>query len=317
MATMGNRQETPVPTRPSNKSVLDQCALWGWTIRAHHSDWVELEHPDREQRIRVRPASHRDYGSRDVLAQVYKTTCGGNAAAFWGRTEPYHARTRPRPGSGGMTDEQMEEYAARMREQKPQETIIDRLDRAAGLRVVPDPPDELAVDTEANPVGLRIETPEPPRQTVRSRADNSYRIGSEPRPRTIEHDVLQVLRAMAPHVKAVTIDMVRAAIPDLSRQQVANTCTRLADRGLVEYAGNRKGYLVISKTPEQAPPIAAPTQAPPSPAPAAAAPTSPHGDTVDAVMDLMFPDGVKTKYMPALTRWREETIRMMTEVLDG
>lgn len=305
-----------VPTHPSNKNVLDQCLLWGWTIRAHTSDWVELEHRDRAERIKVRPATFRQGNGGDVLHRAYKITCNGDAVRFWTRQEPYHtSKTRQPAGSAQMSDEEMEAFAARKRAESP----LDRLDRAAGLRVVPDLPDGGRADDEPPASMPEPESPQPSRQTVRSMRDSSYSRGSEPRPRTIEHDVLRVARALASANPVIQLDAVLSLIPDLTRQQVVNTMTRLADRGLIEY-GHGKGKYVLAappKTPEPAAPIAAPSEAPSSLAPAAAAPTSPHGDTVDAVMDLMFPDGVKTKHMPALIRWREETIRMMTEVLDG
>lgn len=320
MVSMGNTHDKNrlVPTQPSNKNVLDQALLWGWAIRVSTGDWVELEHSERAERIKVRTATHRSGNGHDVLARLYKITCNGNGNQFWSRVEPYHARPG-KPPAVGMTDEQMEEYAARMRQQRPQETLIDKLDRAAGLRIVPDVQETVPTTPPPRMVEQAVSPAE--RNTSRMQNSKAYVPGSEPRPRTIEYEVLQALRALSSMAPVVTCEALIIMLDDLTKLQIVNTCTRLADRGLLEHAGRGK-YRLIKIAEQQASPIAAPQPAvqpvPETPTVSAPAPaTSTHDATVDAVLDLMFPDGAQMKHMAALIKWREDTIQLMTEILNG
>ena len=52
----------------------------------------------------------------------------------------------------------------------------------------------------------------------------------------------------------------------------------------------------------------------PPPAPAPAKPE--HEGTVDALLDLMFPSGIKTRHFAALEEWRQHTLRVLREVSD-
>jgi len=284
-----------VPTKPSNKNVLEQAQLWGWTIRSHSSEWVELQHSERTERVKVRPATFRSLNPHDVLHRLYQATCNGSAETFWKRDDPYFDKVREqrqaKHAAGQMTDEELEAFAAAKRSEYEDAPP-------------PTPPED---EPETAPVPAPIVT-----------IQDVY--GIAPRPKTMESNVLNVFDALAP--SDVTIQQVSTLL-GLTRMEASNTVSRLVRRGLVlRDPSGRKGIWrrsglqpQDSVRPAAAAPILTPvvvTQTPlvlvPTPAPAVTA------DVVDDLLDLLFPDGIRARHLDLVEQWRQLTRRMIDEV---
>lgn len=288
-----------VPTQPSNRSVIHQLKLWGWSIRVTTGDWIDMHHPERPERLRVRPEHYHSGNGKDVLAAVYRAN--GSADAFWRRDTPYFqsdVRFQKSAGGAQMTDEQMEEFAAAQ--------------RAAHEA----PASDVETPAVVDPVGSVPAAAEVPQKEGR----DVY--GVAPRRGTMESNVLNVFESLAP--RDVTIGQVSGLL-DMSRMEVSNCVSRLVRRGLVlRDPSGRKGIWRRSGLQAQdsiAPAAAAPVLVPvvvtqtapalklvPTPTPAVTA------DVVDDLLDLMFPDGIRARHLDLVEEWRTLTRRLINEV---
>lgn len=77
-----NRNESVIPRQPSNRRLIEQMILWGWT--PHKSGkYTTMRPPIGNETVDVQPAQKHDANATSIFLAIYRLTTQGDADLFW------------------------------------------------------------------------------------------------------------------------------------------------------------------------------------------------------------------------------------------
>lgn len=321
-----------VPRQPSNRSVYEQMLKWGWTEGNTDGKWLSMYGPPIGQmdgvRVRIRPATQHDANPTTVFRDIYRLTTNGDPRLFWaGPGEMYEqildmARAEKAAHQRRVEEEKIAKAAARAERQRLEDEARRQREAVRVTAVVPDPvmPDPVTSEPEKEPMSNRVKI-----EGFPASKDVLSALSELDKPITVR-DLLKHfnLPTDTPHTNAMS-----------------GRCCYLVDKGLAErvmYGTYRVAQSAgaisarvqhqVDRPPSQTQPAATVAPAPPSSPDAAGGavepPTVSHAvmvesidDTIEAVLDLLLPDGFRAGHLRFIAPWVEATKRMVQEVTRG
>jgi hypothetical protein len=312
---------TRVPRQPSNRSVYEQMIAWGWKPGKTDGSWQSMFSPPigtKQVRLRVRPPQQHDANPATVFKEIYRLTTGGDPELFW----------------RGPSDTWLQMLAneQQLAEKRKQDEYEASLTRAAARAEA-----QAAAEAAKNqPVRILAVAPEP-RATARPglTEEGRKRMGKRTIHTITSKDVLEVLTA---HDGPMTCKSIAKALGlDASADadgkypvsnKISNACRYLVDCDLAERVMNGT-YRVTSKAKtinarvqhdgihEDHSGIPAVNAPPEAARPVVARVAESVDDVIEAVLDLLLPQGFKASHLRFIAPWVETTKRMVAEVDGG
>jgi hypothetical protein len=307
-----------IPRSPSNRSFIEQMLKWGWEVGKTDGTWQSMFSPpiaSKQVRVRVRPATQHEANPTSVFLEVYRLTSNGDGELFW-------------RGPSDMWLQMLSMEKAKAEKAKKDEyeaSIAKAAKKAEAQAAQASPVLALVPDTqEGEPMVA------PPKNGKLRDPAKGVRLGAK--------DVLEVLTE---HDGPMTVKSIGKALGlDMSDQQniadVANRGSYLVTKGLAErvmqgtYRVSNEGKTIDARvqhdgihrttdTPVQRAfdmPAVTQHQAPaqkPEVVPVAQVAES-VDDVIEAVLDLLLPQGFKASHLRFIAPWVEATKRMVQEV---
>ena len=311
-----DQRESRVPRHPSNRSLVEKMGEWGWRIVKQGSKRWVLEAPYGDGRVEVMPPALHEANPTSVFLDVYRLTSAGDPELFW-------------RGPSRLAIDMLNEHLLAKKKEKQAREAAERekqaavaAERAAAAPAPPTsvsnlkPPGQLVVVPTAAPKAEP--TPEPPTVVFVTRPYTKGRTSS-------------VLDAVNASPRSMTIRQVASRIGlDVSdpgeHRRLIQSLSALAREGKITRPA--KGvYRRLAKDVTPAAPAAPevqpapqevavltpqPVEAPPAPADQAAAESV--DDVIEAVLDLLLPNGFQAKHLRVIAPWIEATKRMVEAV---
>lgn len=310
----------PSPRRISNRGLINKLKEWGWHEGKNEGDDVWMVSP-RGNEVRVRRADIHKINSDDQINAVLHVM--NMTWEDFVLPHPEDVRNAAKVISS-MNPDEVDEYAGAMvRTFAAQDELQSAIDHArmeqvkAQRRERRRKPKETAVQ----PAPKQEPQPTTPRLVV---------VDAPKRNRGTYQRVWDVLSNQP---QGISLDGLVRALDGSNdaRSSINGACTRYVDRGFVErlgrgvyrvkpeYAHTDVRVDVVARS-EQSVQVDAPP-AKPNPtevftdAMSGAAPMQ--EDTINDLLDLMFPNGFKAKHLPLIDRWRQVTAALIREIEEG
>lgn len=302
--TVTERGTTHIPRHPSNRAFIQQMKAWGWTEGKTDGTWQVMWSPPigPQVKTKVRPATQHDANPTRVFLEVYRLTTQGDAELFW----------------RGPSAQWLKMIGdARDRAEREKEEAYDRTLTSAQRRA-----DEAARSSVPTPeVPEQKEVPVPKLRQVRSGPS-----AKEVLDVLSHHDAPMSASAIA---ERLGLDITE----DRIAKDITNRCGYLVEHGLATrvmrgvYRVGGQGKSVAARVQHDGihqgasgdpirPPTAVPQQSPP-PAATVTKVAESVDDTIEAILDLLFPQGFKATHLRYIAPWVESTKRMVEEVSHG
>jgi len=296
-----NRTESATPRNPSNRSVITQMERWGWQI-VKTGKYVEMRAPIGTETVGVQAANKHDANATSVLLTIYRLTTQSDADLFW--------RGPSKLWTDMIEAKRAEELAARRKKFQQPEVNVQRL------------PTEWTPPTTKEPA---VAEPEPKSPLIRP-------VGKAHGTRVATREqVIAELQATGKTMDAAMVCRRLGLDPkdERERRAVNNHLSALYLDGRIRRmkTGNYRELAStepVSSRPLWAMPVATQPVAPaaaPSVAVvqndavfAARRPNESVDDVIEAVLDLLLPQGFQAKDLRVISPWIEATKLMVGTV---
>jgi hypothetical protein len=269
---------------------------------------------EKQIRVRVKPATQHEANPTTTFRDVYKITCDGDAEMFW----------------HGPSDMWLQMLS--MERAKAEKRAKDEV--AASLAKAAERAERMAADAAMKNQPVRVIAPEPERGApVANPKPGELLREAKAGTRVPSNAVLEILTE---HDGPMTVKTIVAKMGlDTSNIRntidVANRCGYLTQKGLAErvmqgtYRISDRGKtndarvqhdgIHLRAVPQQPDPPAVTQQQPPAPEVARVAESV--DDVIEAVLDLLLPQGFKAAHLRFIAPWVESTKRMVDAVGRG
>ena len=330
---MSSGAESVVPRHPSNRRIIEQMKSWGWEEGKSNGNWLTMWAPPvgdmAGHQLKVRPATQHDANPTSTFLRIYELTTGGNAERFWRGPSATWLR---------MVVERKEEIARTRREIAKRE--LEAQATKAAMRAAGQAPAAVAPAPVIQPEKA-LTKKEVGALMAPQLSKYDPNIDRFPRDAVLEH----VLKAGKPLKTAEVIAAFGADPADRGNQVMMNNrLNNLVLSGRLTRVGRGTFTAPTPERPTAPAPAPAPTPPPaPTPAPTPAPepepePTPPEkptpvapvrrltpvaqvsraaasmDDTIEAVLDLLLPDGFKASHLRYIAPWIDATKAMVTAV---
>ena len=305
-----NRTESATPRNPSNRSVITQMERWGWRI-VKTGKYVDMRAPIGTETVGVQAANKHDANATSVLLTIYRLTTQSDADLFW--------RGPSKLWTDMIEAKRAEEQAARR-----------------SSMVLPPAP-------KVTPVAVPAPPPKNPSPNQRSGWAWAYNNEGETVAETLTHaprknsppmatsrQVIAELSAAAPRaLDAETICRRLGLDPtdEPQRRCISNILSSLYRAGQIRRM--RLGHYRTLAVATSGDAVVVPKPVTPQPAPPAAPsvaviqndavfaarrPNESVDDVIEAVLDLLLPQGFQAKDLRVISPWIEATKLMVGTV---
>lgn len=300
----------------SNRRFIDRMVDWGWETAQSKGEHVVMTLPTGDEVWVCAPQVH-NRNPLSVFNEVMRCTGDIDWTTFWTTDVPAELRRITAELEAELEREQRRHgKRSRQKKEERRRMAASQPARVIDLDSASDVTDELQA--------LERETEE----------TREHRTRVQPR----------VLALLMESGEPWAISNIAKHLGINNDSSVSGACGRLMQQGLVRRVahgvyqavrtgGDHKVHISVGQPPEAAPvPLMAsfPTPAPEIPAAARTAPpsapsdprqTPPKGEdqweeTINEVLDLMFPNGFKARHLPLIDRWRQATTALMRELQD-
>jgi hypothetical protein len=278
---------------------------WGWEKGKSNGTWQSMHSPEIDGvltvRVRVRPATQHDANPTSVFMEVYRLTTDGDGEMFWrGPTE------------GWQQYLSMEKAKAAKRKKAEQEAALAKAaERAAAKAAEHKPVLTIVPEEKGGPMAVPNKEPKP----VRLPSKDVLEV-------LTEHDGPMTVKSIG---KKLGLDMTNPQ----NIEDVANRGAYLVSKGLAErvmqgtYRVANSARTIDARVQHDVQREAVPQHQAPAAevAPRVQSPASvvveSIDDTIEAVLDLLLPQGFKASHLRYIAPWIEATRRMVEEVSKG
>jgi hypothetical protein len=322
--------ESAIPRHPSNRKVIDQMMLWGWALGKRGGRWQQMIGAPigatAGVTLAVCAATQHEANPTTVFLEIYRLTTSGDAEAFWeGPPDPQfwsdtvrQARDRERRRKEVEQTDALAKAAENAQRQAMLERAANR--RKERLHILPDvpelPPEPKARKPRKEEAVPTSQTPGYP--TIRSSAVFDV-LARNDRP----------MNAMA-IVKELGLEE-----NALNAKVVNDRCNYLQDKGLAVrvmngvYRASPQGHAIAARIQHDVSNTngSQPTAAPPNPTTLVTTSLDPGAeprvisvaiesidDTIEAVLDLLLPNGFRAADLRFIGPWVESTKVMIAQV---
>lgn len=315
----------PAPSKISNRGLIARMKQWGWKEEKPKGDYLSMRSPTG-QRVLVRSPHQHTGNSKETLHEVLEAMGGISWDHFIG---------------ANLTDLDIElgQYIATLSD----EEVVPFL-RSVGTAMQ----EIKAVDKEIEAAIHRADAHQ--RKEARRKAREEQRqeqhVTAQPAPvtpikkprnRGISNRVYDLL-ATTGH--AMSLQAIASALGDITSDQAGNACANLMEAKAVQRVKHgvyqvlpqhqrqdvrvdvvarnedtgETGEKVALHVPQAQPlPVVASAPEVPAPRPVAGLQFD-YDESINDVLDLLFPQGFKAKHLPAIDAWRQATIALMREI---
>jgi len=295
-----NRTESATPRNPSNRSVITQMERWGWQI-VKTGKYVEMRAPIGTETVGVQAANKHDANATSVLLTIYRLTTQSDADLFW--------RGPSKLWTDMIETKRAEELAARRKKFQQPEVNVQRL------------PTEWTPPTTKEPA---VAEPEPKSPLIRPVGKARARIATR-------EQVIAELQATGKTMDAAMVCRRLGLDPkdERERRAVNNHLSALYLDGRIRRMKMGNYRELASTEPVSSRPLVATPVATQPVAPAAAPsvvvvqndavfaarrPNESVDDVIEAVLDLLLPQGFQAKDLRVISPWIEATKLMVGTV---
>lgn len=299
------------PRHPSNRSFIEQMKQWGWETGKTDGQWQSMFSPpvtENRVRIRVRPATQHQANPTTVFLDVYKITCDGDSEMFWRGPSAVWLE---------MLANEVRKAEQRKRDQAAAE-LAKAAQRAEAQRAEAErrnpPVRHLVSAPQIEPTQEVTVAHEPTQQTDVRHVANA---------KLASKDVLDVLTAhdRPMSVKAIGAQLGLDTTDHQTKRDIANRAAYLVSRGLAERVMNGS-YRIAKRGQAVDHRVRHDIEAEAREAPAVARQSvvtaiESIDDSMEAVLDLLLPEGFKASHLRFITPWMEATRRMVEAVRNG
>lgn len=302
-----------IPRHPSNRSFIEQMMKWGWEVGKTDGSWQSMFSPpiaERQVRVRVRPATQHDANPTSVFMEVYRLTCAGDGEMFWrGPSDMWLQMLSMEKAKAEKAKKAAYEESLAKAAKRAEVKAAEAAAKNQPVRVL-----ALVPDTKGEPMVA------PPKNGQLRDPVKGVRLGSK--------DVLEVL---TDHDGPMTVKTVGLKLgldmdDDHNIRDVANRCGYLVAKGLAErvmqgtYRVSNEGKTIDARVQHDG--IHSRQAEKPAPRPVAATTTVAEvadsiDDVIEAVLDLLLPQGFKASHLRFIAPWVESTRRMVEAVGNG
>lgn len=308
-----DQRESRVPRHPSNRSLVEKMGEWGWRIVKQGSKRWVLEAPYGDGRVEVMPPALHEANPTSVFLDVYRLTSAGDPELFW-------------RGPSRLAIDMLNEHLLAKKKEKQAREAAEREKQAAvaaeRAAAAPAPPTSVS---NLRPVVVPSATPTP-----EPTPEPTPTVVFVTRPYT-KGRTSSVLDAVNASPRAMTIRQVASRIGlDVSdpgeHRRLIQALSGLAREGKITRPAKgvyrRLATYAEAVTPaapaapelqpapqEVAVPTSQPVEAPPAPAAAESV-----DDVIEAVLDLLLPNGFQAKHLRVIAPWIEATKKMVEAV---
>ena len=314
--TRTNRNESVIPRMPSNRRFIVQMLAWGWKQKKSGGRYITMLAPmESKETVEVQPPHKHDANATSTFLKVYQLTTQGDAELFW-------------RGPNDLWLEMIKDYEAREAKRKAENMVISStLERPVidgTVHAAPAPPPQ-------------VRAPEPSEEPV-APPDGPKKRGRTPGGVVAYLRTADLLAVMEVNRTLDTDQLCRRAgldPNDLSqRRAVSNLLSTLTRAGKTRRMSVGKYRLVDDGVPRPAP---LPTTLSPASSTLAhetietppATATIIHNsvinnsakpaeetvdDVIEAVLDLLLPNGFKAQDLRVIQPWIEATKKMVGTV---
>lgn len=301
-----NRNESATPRNPSNRSVITQMERWGWQI-VKTGKYVTMRAPIGDETVGVQAANKHDANATSVLLTIYRLTTQSDADLFW-------------RGPSKLWTDMIDAQRAKERDERRKK--LEQPEIKAHMPAAWDTP---------TPKEPTVPEPEPKQEPSLIRANSKY-VHMATR-----EQVIEVLQTTGKTMDAAMICRRLGLNPleERERRCVSNHLSALYLAGRIQRpkAGKYRVLAPISTVRPGPSPIAV------TPTPAVArsvAPAAPPvaivqnevvfaarkgdesvddvDDVIEAVLDLLLPQGFQAKDLRVISPWIEATKLMVGTV---
>lgn len=305
-----------IPRHPSNRSFFEMMVQWGWEPGKTDGQFQSMFTPPiitGRERVRVRPSNHHLGNPTSTFLEVYRLTTGGDAELFWRGPSEMWLQMLANETAAAEERKRAEAESSMRRARERAEAQRKEAEAAAVKAAV------TVVEPKPEP------EPEPERSTM---PKQSTKTPAMPRSK-------QVLEVLCAHDVPMTVARIVAelGLPNTSDtvRVISNRCGYLAEQGLAErvmygtYRVADKAKRTDVRVHHDSTPSAAEAAPAPSPVtvPVVAEPRNvvtvaeSVDDTIEAVLDLLLPDGFKASHLRYIAPWVEATKQMVSAVSNG
>lgn len=316
-----------IPRHPSNRRIIDQMMLWGWSLGKRDNRWQTMVGAPigatQGVTLAVAASTQHDANPTSIFLEIYRLTTAGDGEAFWeGPPDPQfwadtvnQARRRERQ----RKEVEQTDVLAKAAEAAQHQAMLDRAAtrRKERLHILPEVP----------------ELPPLPTKERKPRKEESVPLTHNTKVRS--NDVFGVLvnndRPM--NAKEIATVMGLDLADARNTRDVTNRCGYLVSKGLATrvmngtFRATPQGHAVAARIQHEVtqhtdqPTAKAAAAKPPnimpimdlSPTPVSIVAES-IDDTIEAVLDLLLPGGFRAADLRFIAPWVDATKTMISQV---
>lgn len=310
---MSDHRASAVPRAPSNRRVIEQMKRWGWTTGRQDGRWMTMHGPPIGEMsgitLAVRPGSQHDANPTTIFHEIYNLTTNGDANSFWeGPPEVWQdmlrqARERSEKARAAAKEAELARAAQVAREREWEAIRIEGERQAEAARAE-------AAKREVKEMESKRKTGKGIRTSDIRASDVLDCLATNDRPMNIQ----AVGRRMGldmdneTNVRDVGNRLAYLYSKGLAERVMAGTYRALgsgtATSGRIEHHVDRKN----THEPERVSPdrtIFNPIT------------IEPIEDSIEAVLDLLLPNGFKASHLKFIAPWIDATKQMLNEVVSS
>lgn len=316
--------ETAIPKHPSNRKIIEMLLLWGWALGKRRGQMQEMIGAPlgntKGVTLAVAAASQHDANPTSVFLEIYQLTTDGDAEAFWeGPTDPQFWASvvkQARDREKRRKDEIQADALAKAAENAQRQAMLERAAnrRRERLHVLPDVP------VLPEPAKARKPRKEEPMPTPKPSDRLIYVDPDKVKVRST--DVFNVLVTNDRPMNTAAIVKEMGLEPTVTNiRDVNNRCVYLANKQLAvrvlngTYRATSQGHTIAARIQHDVSSLEheQPRAAPP-PQVAVSQVVESIDDVIEAVLDLLLPQGFRAADLRYIAPWVDSTKAMITQV---